>query len=165
MVRPAFDQLILQGQFWKGSQLVVVLLLRVATDYVVGFLLALVNAEALEALTTVGHQFRASHEGLVVSGRPCGLDCFADGWQFVSGVIPFRVPLLRLIVAAFGLGVVAVGGPHVLGLADPEQSVPLLVLAGHLGEVVICVGVAMVEAAVEIGGLAAWRGEYKVGLE
>lgn len=69
-------------------------------------------------------------------------------------------------MAAFGLRVVAVDGSHFLRLADPEHSIPLLVLAGHLLEVVIGLGgVAVVETAVEIGGLAAWQGEYKVGLE
>lgn len=100
-------------------------------------------------------------------GWSCVLDGSADGWQLVSGVISLRIPFLHwFVLAAFGLRVVAVDGPHVLRLADPEHAIPLLVLAGHLLEVVIGLGgVAVVETAVEIGGLAAWKGEYKVGLE
>lgn len=55
MVRSTLDQLVLQGQLGEGPQFVVVLLFGVTADDVVGLLLALVYAEALEALTTISY--------------------------------------------------------------------------------------------------------------
>jgi hypothetical protein len=49
VVGSSFDQLVLEGQFGKTSQLVAVSFFRVATDNVVGLLLSFIHSESLKA--------------------------------------------------------------------------------------------------------------------
>lgn len=64
MIGTAFDELVFEGQFWVTSEFIVVLLLRVAADNVVWFLLTLINFEALKTKSSLGREVYTTHVAL-----------------------------------------------------------------------------------------------------
>lgn len=83
MVGPTLDEFVLEGKLRVTAELVVVLLLRVAADDVVGFLLALVDLEALEAQPALGREINTAHVALHASevrGHSDAICCLANRW-------------------------------------------------------------------------------------
>lgn len=81
MVGPTLDELVLEGKLRVIAEFVVVLLLRVAADDVVGFLLALVDLKALEAQPALGREVNTAHVVLHASeirGHSNAICCLAN---------------------------------------------------------------------------------------
>lgn len=105
MVGPSFDQFVLQGQLWEVPEFVGLVLFRVATDDVEGFLLPLVYSEPFETpvqpfaspghgLGSPGHDFTAD-VGLCAGPVRIGV----DGGQFVGVCFPLGVVVFLPIVS------------------------------------------------------------------
>lgn len=150
MVGPPLQQLVLQSQFGEIAQSARVVLLRVATDDVVGLLLSLVNAEPLKTLFALGG-FLGCHVGEVdasqVGWYSCALRVLVKRGQFKAGLVLFRITvhawrLIEIIASALHFREIAIETAHIFRVALDGEVIIVLVL------------LAVVEAVVEIAGLA-----------
>lgn len=142
MIRPSFEQLVLQGQFGETTQLVIVFFFRVAADDVVGLLLSVVDTESLEAFLPLSHALPT--RGLIdvahIGRHACPLiPIILQGWQFEPRIIPLRVAvsqrmLLQLLGATLHLREVAM---ECHSIVIREVIIPLL-------------GLAVIETVVEV---------------
>lgn len=83
MVGPAFYEFVLEGQLRVVAEFVVVLLLGVATDDVVGFLLSFKDLEALETKSALGWEVDTAHvvfHSTEVGGNSDTISCFTNRW-------------------------------------------------------------------------------------
>jgi hypothetical protein len=175
VVAAPLQQFILEGEFGEVPKPVVVVLPGEAVNDVEGLLLSLVYAEPLEALLPLDYVIPhkpAFHVAAEMGISPAALRSLADGGKaisfrllgvpvglWVSGQFEGRSPpLLGLRQVTIGIGARFDGGPGdaVVGFVAHGDSLR--------GVMIRLLWVAVVEALVEIAGLAEWREGYKVGL-